>query len=137
MPTSRRTSSVSPPSAGAAPLVSAGVRESLIGAPTCFTEPMPGWSSSTIMPRAPTSSDSTTSSRSRIGSRQQSLSPANVVQYVHDAAKTAIDDPKFAADMANRGIDVDYRPGKPLHADLWREYKLHTEILQRIGMLKN
>ena len=63
--------------------------------------------------------------------------PANVVQYVHDAAKTAIDDPKFASDMANRGIDVDYRPGKPLHADLWREYKLHTEILQRIGMLKN
>ena len=63
--------------------------------------------------------------------------PANIVQYVHDAAKTAIDDPKFAADMANRGIDVDYRPGKQLHADLWREYKLHTEILQRIGLLKN
>jgi tripartite-type tricarboxylate transporter receptor subunit TctC len=63
--------------------------------------------------------------------------PASVVQYVHDAAKTAIDDAKFAADMANRGIDVDYRPGKQLHADLWREYKLHTEILRRIGMLKN
>src|SRR4051812_4589379 len=62
--------------------------------------------------------------------------PAGVVSYLHDAAKTAIDDPKFAADMANRGIDVDYRPGKELHADLWREYKLHTEILRRIGMLK-
>src|SRR5918912_2599861 len=62
--------------------------------------------------------------------------PAPVMRYVHDAAKTAIEDPKFAADMANRGIDVDYRPGATLRADLWREYKLHTEILGRIGMLK-
>jgi len=38
--------------------------------------------------------------------------------------------------MAERGIDVDYRPGEPLRADLWREYKLHNDILRRIGMLK-
>ena len=62
--------------------------------------------------------------------------PAPVVRYLHDAAKAAIEDPKFAADMANRGIDVDYRPGNALRADLWREYKLHTEILRRIGILK-
>jgi tripartite-type tricarboxylate transporter receptor subunit TctC len=62
--------------------------------------------------------------------------PAPVVKVLHDAAKAAIEDPKFAADMANRGIDVDYRPGDALKADLWREYKLHTEILRRIGMLK-
>ena len=53
-----------------------------------------------------------------------------------DAAKAAIDDPKFVADMANRGIDVDYRPGKQLRADLLREYRVHTAILDRIGMLK-
>src|SRR3954469_12581066 len=63
--------------------------------------------------------------------------PASVVQHLHDAAKDAIEEPKFGADMANRGIDVDYRPGGTLRTDLWREYKLHTEILQRIGMLKN
>jgi len=62
--------------------------------------------------------------------------PAPVQKYLHDAAKAAIEDPKFAADMANRGIDVDYRPGSQLRADLWREYKLHTEILRRTGMLK-
>ena len=62
--------------------------------------------------------------------------PAPVVKVLHDAAKAAIDDPKFAADMANRGIDVDYRPGKQLRSDLWREYRVHTAILQRIGMLK-
>lgn len=28
-------------------------------------------------------------------------------------------------------------PGTQLRADLWREYKLHTEILKRIGMIKN
>ena len=62
--------------------------------------------------------------------------PAPVIKYLHDAAKAAIEDPKFAADMANRGIDVDYRTGSQFKADLWREYKLHTEILNRIGMLK-
>jgi len=33
-------------------------------------------------------------------------------------------------------IDVDYRPADRLRADLWDEYKTHTEILKRIGMLK-
>ena len=62
--------------------------------------------------------------------------PAPVVKYLHDAAKEAIEDPKFAKLMGERGIDVDYRPGEPLRADLWREYKVHTDILRRIGMLK-
>ena len=62
--------------------------------------------------------------------------PAPVIKVLHDAAKAAIEDPKFAADMANRGIDVEYKTGNQFRADLWREYKLHTEILSRIGMLK-
>jgi len=62
--------------------------------------------------------------------------PAAVVRHIHDAAKAAIEDPKFTADMTGRGIDVDYRPGEALRADLWREYKLHTDILRRVGMLK-
>jgi len=63
--------------------------------------------------------------------------PAPVVKYLHDAAKEAIEDPKFAKLMTERGIDVDYRSGDALRAGLWREYKAHTEILRRIGMLKN
>jgi len=62
--------------------------------------------------------------------------PPQVVKYLHDAAKAAIEDPQFAGTMAARGIDVDYRPGETLRADLWREYRLHTDILRRIGMLK-
>jgi tripartite-type tricarboxylate transporter receptor subunit TctC len=62
--------------------------------------------------------------------------PASVIRYVHDAAKSAIEDPKFGADMARRGIDVDYRAGEALRADLWREYRTHTEILRRIGLLR-
>jgi len=62
--------------------------------------------------------------------------PASVIKYVHDAAKAAMEDPAFAAAMELRGVDVDYRPGDQLRADLWREYKLHTEILRRIGMIK-
>jgi tripartite-type tricarboxylate transporter receptor subunit TctC len=62
--------------------------------------------------------------------------PPAVVRYLHDAAKAAIEDPKFVETMNARGIDVDYRPGEALRADLWREYKLHTPILKRTGMLK-
>ncbi len=62
--------------------------------------------------------------------------PAPVVKYLHDAAKAAVDDPAFATTMTARGVDVDYRPGDKLRADLWREYKLHTEILRRIGLIK-
>jgi tripartite-type tricarboxylate transporter receptor subunit TctC len=62
--------------------------------------------------------------------------PAPVVKYLHDAAKAVVDDPAFAATMAGRGVDVDYRPGDKLRADLWREYKLHTDILRRIGLIK-
>jgi tripartite-type tricarboxylate transporter receptor subunit TctC len=63
--------------------------------------------------------------------------PAPVVRYLHDAAKSAMDEPSFHAAMAARGVEVDYRPGDRLRADLWREYKLHTDLLKRIGMLKN
>lgn len=62
--------------------------------------------------------------------------PAPVIKYIHDAAKTAMEEPAFAAAMDLRGVDVDYRPGDKLRAELWREYKLHTEILRRIGMIK-
>jgi len=62
--------------------------------------------------------------------------PAPAVKYIHDAAKAALEDSAFADNMTTRGVDVDYRPGDKLRADLWREYRLHTEILKRIGMVK-
>jgi putative tricarboxylic transport membrane protein len=62
--------------------------------------------------------------------------PAAVMRYLHDAAKAAIEEPKFVEIMNSRGIDIDYRPGEALRADLWREYKLHTPILKRTGMMK-
>jgi tripartite-type tricarboxylate transporter receptor subunit TctC len=62
--------------------------------------------------------------------------PALAVKYLHDAAKAVVDDPAFATTMTSRGVDVDYRPGDKLRADLWREYRLHTEILRRIGLIK-
>ena len=62
--------------------------------------------------------------------------PAPVVRYLHDAAKAAIDDPKFRETMNSRGIDVDYRAGDKLRADLWREYNTLTPVLRRTGMMK-
>lgn len=62
--------------------------------------------------------------------------PAAAIRHIHDAAKVVIDSPAFAKTMTARGVDVDYRPGDRLRADLWQEYKLHTEILKRIGLIK-
>ena len=62
--------------------------------------------------------------------------PETITRYIHDAAKAVIDSPAFASTMSQRGIDVDYRSGEQVRADLWREYKAHTEILRRIGMIK-
>jgi putative tricarboxylic transport membrane protein len=62
--------------------------------------------------------------------------PPEIVRYVHDAAKAALDDPAFVVFAKTRVIDVDYRAGDRLRADLWQEFKAHTDILKRIGMLK-
>ncbi|MBI2491255.1 MAG: tripartite tricarboxylate transporter substrate binding protein, partial [Candidatus Rokubacteria bacterium] len=62
--------------------------------------------------------------------------PAPVVKYIHDAARASMEEALFVNAMKLRGVDVDYRPGDKLRADLWKEYKLHTDILKRIGMLK-
>jgi tripartite-type tricarboxylate transporter receptor subunit TctC len=62
--------------------------------------------------------------------------PPDVVRYLHDSAKAAIDDPAFVSFAKARVIDVDYRAGDKLRADLWNEYRMHTEILKRLGMLR-
>ena len=62
--------------------------------------------------------------------------PAPVIKHIHDAARTAMEEPAFKAAMELRGVDVDYRSGEKVRADLWREYKAHTVILKRIGMIK-
>jgi tripartite-type tricarboxylate transporter receptor subunit TctC len=62
--------------------------------------------------------------------------PAPALRHLHDAAKAAMEEPAFVEAMKARGVDVDYRPGEQLRADLWREYKAHTEILRRVGLLK-
>jgi tripartite-type tricarboxylate transporter receptor subunit TctC len=60
----------------------------------------------------------------------------DVVRHLHDTAKATMEDPAFVSFVKTRVIDLDYRAGDKLRADLWREYKAHTEILRRIGMLK-
>jgi len=62
--------------------------------------------------------------------------PAPVIKYLQDSVKAAVEDPKFVESMGSKGVDADYRPGDVLRADLWREYRLHTQILTRIGMIK-
>jgi tripartite-type tricarboxylate transporter receptor subunit TctC len=62
--------------------------------------------------------------------------PPAVVQYIHDAAKTAIEEPSFVNLMKSRLADLDYKNGDKARADLWHEYKVYGDILRRLGMIK-
>jgi tripartite-type tricarboxylate transporter receptor subunit TctC len=62
--------------------------------------------------------------------------PPAVLKYLHDAAKAAIEEPSFVQLMSNRGVDIEYKTGEKCRQDLWKEYREHTEILKRLGMLK-
>ena len=58
------------------------------------------------------------------------------LKYIHDAAKAAIEDPAFARqhDFTRRRRRLPAR--RQAACRLWREYRAHTEILKRIGMVK-
>jgi tripartite-type tricarboxylate transporter receptor subunit TctC len=62
--------------------------------------------------------------------------PGAVQKYIHDAAKAAMEEPAFVNTIKQRVIDIDYRAGDQIRADLWKQYKIHTEMLTRLGMIK-
>jgi tripartite-type tricarboxylate transporter receptor subunit TctC len=62
--------------------------------------------------------------------------PAPVLKYIHDTVKAAMDDPQFVNTIKQRVIDIDYRAGDQLRADLRKEQKFHTDVLTRLGMIK-
>jgi putative tricarboxylic transport membrane protein len=62
--------------------------------------------------------------------------PPAVVQYIHDAAKTAMEEPTFVNLMKTRAVELDYKNGEKARADLWHEYKAYSDILRRLGMIK-
>jgi tripartite-type tricarboxylate transporter receptor subunit TctC len=62
--------------------------------------------------------------------------PPAVVQYIHDAAKTAMEEPSFVNLMKTRAVELDYKNGEKARADLWHEYKAYGDILRRLGMIK-
>jgi putative tricarboxylic transport membrane protein len=62
--------------------------------------------------------------------------PAPVLKFLHDAARAAMEDSQFVNTIKQRGIDIDYRAGNQLRTDLWKEYKAHTDVLTRLGMIK-
>ena len=62
--------------------------------------------------------------------------PPAVLKYIHDAAKAAIEEPSFVSLMKARGVEIEYKTGEKCRQDLWQEYRVHTDILKRLGMLK-
>lgn len=61
---------------------------------------------------------------------------ADVLKYIHDAAKASIEANAFQAFARACAIEVDYRAPEQLKKVVWDEYRAHTEILARSGMLK-
>jgi tripartite-type tricarboxylate transporter receptor subunit TctC len=62
--------------------------------------------------------------------------PGPVQKTIHDTVKAAMEDPQFVNTIKQRVIDIDYRAGDQLRADLWKEYRSHGEVLARLGMIK-
>ena len=62
--------------------------------------------------------------------------PPAVIKYIHDAAKAAMEEPSFVALMKNRAVDIQYKTGEQARQDLWREHRLYTDLLTRLGMIK-
>lgn len=62
--------------------------------------------------------------------------PGPVQKYIHDAVKEAMENPQFVDTIKRRVIEIDYRAGDSLRADLWKEHKFHGEVLARLGMTK-
>jgi tripartite-type tricarboxylate transporter receptor subunit TctC len=62
--------------------------------------------------------------------------PPAAQKYIHDAVKAAMEEPQFVNAIKQRVIEIDYRAGDALRADIWKEYKTHTELLARLGMIK-
>lgn len=62
--------------------------------------------------------------------------PPEAVKYIHDAAREAMAQRIFADTMKARVVEVDYRPGDKLRADLMDEYRAHTQLLRDAGLLK-
>jgi tripartite-type tricarboxylate transporter receptor subunit TctC len=66
----------------------------------------------------------------------QKGTPPEIVRYIHDAARDAMRDKVFQDTMKARIVEIEYRPGEKLHADLREEYRAHTELLRNAGLLK-
>jgi len=62
--------------------------------------------------------------------------PPAVVQFIHDKAKTAMDDPAFQKFVKSREIEIHYLGGQKLREGVWEQYRKYTEILSRVGLLK-
>lgn len=62
---------------------------------------------------------------------------SEAARHLHDAFKGAMEQPAFAEGMKTRGIEVDYRSSDQMRGFLWEQYRAHTGMLRRLGMLKD
>lgn len=58
-----------------------------------------------------------------------------VRQYLHDAFKQAMQSDEFKQFIVQREVEVDYMDGAQTKAMLWSEFRLHTRLLDSLGLL--
>lgn len=62
--------------------------------------------------------------------------PANAVQYIHDAAKAAIETPEFKKFCDDNGLNIVYQDGTATLKAANADYHQYTSILEQNGLLK-
>jgi len=62
--------------------------------------------------------------------------PPNVVKYIHDAAKMAMDTPQFRDFAAANALEIAYQDGAAAREAAWADYRRYTAILKQNGLVK-
>lgn len=62
--------------------------------------------------------------------------PPEVLRYLHDAFKGGMERPAFVELMKQRTVEVDYKSSEQLRGYLTEQFRVHAEILKRLGMAK-
>ncbi|GGE31246.1 hypothetical protein GCM10007276_05530 [Agaricicola taiwanensis] len=60
--------------------------------------------------------------------------PEGTKTFFHDAIKTVLEDQAFLDFVKSREVQVNYLSGEDAKAMLWKEYKEHTVLLDRLGL---
>jgi len=63
--------------------------------------------------------------------------PKDIVQYVHDAAKAAIETPEFKAFAQSTSLNIRYQDAETARDAAWEDYYKYRPVLRGLGIVKD